>query len=212
MSAHAQPRDGTRFLLRNGGIMFVRILHQFRRDKSLVTIVGILRTVPIPAVLAIGAYKDDALLVGNLAQVRLNAYPCTCISAESMQQIDRRASLSLLVQCLVWKHIDHLHLLLHRRAFHSDRIHSCRLCRNHGKQHPNAKKKLFTFHIFHSLILSVAESTVGRGHIQNIPETHLLRSFSMQRYLRTDPVRSRYGPDTEQKQNKYRTKTKLMRF
>ena len=146
VAAHTQSTDGTRLSIGNGSIVPVCILHQFRGDKSLITVGRILRTVPIPTVLAVRTYKYDSFLIRHLRQFRLQLHPAPRIAAITVQQINHRTS--LLADSLIRQYIHNFYILIHGCTSHQHRVYTCRL-QHYGRQTPQKPQGNNSFfHLF----------------------------------------------------------------
>ena len=146
MSSHAQSCYGTSFPVSNRLIMSVNILHQFRWNKSFVTVRQIFRTVPVPAILSVRTNKDDSFFIRNLRKIRFHPDPCFSISTITVQQINPRTS--LLADSLIRQYIHNFYILIHGCTSHQHRVYTCRL-QHYGRQTPQKPQGNNSFfHLF----------------------------------------------------------------
>ena len=94
VATHAQSRDGPFFTHGQGRIAGINPVDQLLRDEGLELRAGIERTVPVPAVFAVGADQNHTETVGQTRQVG-DSEPREVRSAVTVQQIERREAMPL---------------------------------------------------------------------------------------------------------------------
>jgi len=92
VSTHTQSGDGASLTVGNRLVMFVDILHQFRRNKSFIAERRVDRTIPVPTGLSVRTNEYDSFFIRNLGKIRFNINPCFSISTITVQQINSRTN------------------------------------------------------------------------------------------------------------------------